>query len=194
MKKLDVGPEFEDSLELSIKERMNFAVKNFRWLFTMSLVLAIIVLMLSLGICYAYWSFYELLQGVPIQAFVENSAAEKAGLEKGDVIMFIDDFKIFTSNDFRMTENNVFAEDGKQSGFYDPGDVVTVTVFREGQNLSFPVTIMPSEDRPEIGMLGIITHFEANIAKAILVSIGNVGIFSAIVSGLFLILALILGF
>ena len=36
-----------------------------------------------------------------------------------------------------------------------PGETVTVTVNRDGQQLEFPVEIMPSPDDPDKGLVGI---------------------------------------
>ena len=86
--------------------------------------------------------FYDAPDGVGIISIIEGSGAEKAGLQKNDVITGIDDIAIITPVDFQKAD-------------LKPGDVVTVTVQRDGQILQLPVEIMPSPDDPDKGLVGI---------------------------------------
>jgi len=86
--------------------------------------------------------FYEAPDGVGIISIIEGSGAEKAGLQKNDVITGIDGIPIITPVDFQKAD-------------LKPGDVVTVTVQRDGQLLQLPVEIMPSPDDPDKGLVGI---------------------------------------
>ena len=86
--------------------------------------------------------FYDAPDGVGIISIIEGSGAEKAGLQKNDVIIGIGDIAIITPVDFQKAD-------------LKPGDVVTVTVQRDGQLLQLPVEIMPSPDDPDKGLVGI---------------------------------------
>ena len=86
--------------------------------------------------------FYDAPDGVGIISIIEGSGAEKAGLQKNDVITGIDDIAIITPMDFQKAD-------------LKPGDIVTVTVQRDGQLLQLPVEIMPSPDDPDKGLVGI---------------------------------------
>jgi len=86
--------------------------------------------------------FYDAPDGVGIISIIEGSGAEKAGLQKNDVITGIDDIAIITPVDFQKAD-------------LKPGDTVTVTVQRDGQLLQLPVEIMPSPDDPDNGLVGI---------------------------------------
>jgi len=86
--------------------------------------------------------FYDAPDGVGIISIIEGSGAEKAGLQKNDVITGINDIAIITPMDFQKAD-------------LKPGDTVTVTVQRDGQLLQLPVEIMPSPDDPDKGLVGI---------------------------------------
>ena len=86
--------------------------------------------------------FYDAPDGVGIISIIEGSGAEKAGLQKNDVITGINGIPIITPVDFQKAD-------------LKPGDVVTVTVQRDGQLLQLPVEIMPSPDDPDKGLVGI---------------------------------------
>jgi len=86
--------------------------------------------------------FYDEPDGVLILSIIEGSGAEKAGLQKDDIITGIQGVPIITPLDFQKVD-------------LKPGNVVTVTVNRDGQQLEFPVEIMPSPDDPYKGLVGI---------------------------------------
>ncbi len=80
--------------------------------------------------------------GVPVISIEPGSGAEKAGLQKDDIITAINGIHIALPQDFAKVN-------------LKPGDTATVTVTRSGQTLQIPVTITPSKDNPQKGMLGI---------------------------------------
>jgi len=86
--------------------------------------------------------FYDEPDGVLILSIIEGSGAEKAGLQKNDIITGIQGVPIITPLDFQKVD-------------LKPGETVTVTVNRDGQQLEFPVEIMPSPDDPDKGLVGI---------------------------------------
>ena len=87
--------------------------------------------------------FYEAPDGVLIISIMEDSGAEKAGLQANDLIMGVNGVVIVTPFDFQKVD-------------LKPGDTATVTVQRDGQQIQLPVEIMPSPDDPERGLIGII--------------------------------------
>lgn len=80
--------------------------------------------------------------GVPIISIEPGSGAEKAGLQKDDIITGINGIHISLPQDFAKVT-------------LKPGDTTTVTLIRSGQNLQVPVVVSPSKDDPSKGMLGI---------------------------------------
>jgi len=86
--------------------------------------------------------FYEAPDGVLIISIIEDSGAEKAGLQKDDVITGINGVVVVTFFDLQKAD-------------LKPGDTVTVTVQRDGQQIQLPVEIMPSPDDPDRGLIGI---------------------------------------
>jgi len=86
--------------------------------------------------------FYESPDGVLILSIIEDSGAEKSGLQPNDIITAINDVRIVTPLDFQKNE-------------LVPGDTVTVSILRDNEELQFPVEIMQSPDDPEIGLIGI---------------------------------------
>ena len=86
--------------------------------------------------------FYDEPDGVLILSIIEGSGAEKAGLQKDDIITGIEGVPIITPLDFQKVD-------------LKPGETVTVTVNRDRQQLEFPVEIMPSPDDPDKGLVGI---------------------------------------
>ncbi len=80
--------------------------------------------------------------GVPIISVEPGSGAEKAGLQKDDMITAINGVHISLPQDFAKVK-------------LKPGDTATVTLTRSGQTLQIPVVTTPSPDDPQKGMLGI---------------------------------------
>ena len=87
--------------------------------------------------------FYEEPDGVLVISIIEGGGAEKAGIQKNDLITGINGVTVITPLDFQKVD-------------LKPGDTVTVTVQRDGQQIQFPVEIMPSPDDPDKGLVGII--------------------------------------
>jgi membrane-associated protease RseP (regulator of RpoE activity) len=85
---------------------------------------------------------YEEPDGVLVLSVIEGSGAEKAGIQPNDIIFAINGIDVRTPLDFQKAE-------------VIPGQTVNVSVLRNGQELEFPVLIMPSEDDPERGLIGI---------------------------------------
>ncbi len=86
--------------------------------------------------------FYNEPLGVPIVSVEPGSGAEKAGLQKDDIITGINGINIALPQDFAKVQ-------------LKPGDTATVTLTRSGQTLQIPVITTPSKDDPQKGMLGI---------------------------------------
>jgi membrane-associated protease RseP (regulator of RpoE activity) len=80
--------------------------------------------------------------GVPIISVEPGSGAEKAGLQKNDIITEINGVHITLPQDFAKVQ-------------LKPGETATVTLTRSGQTLQIPVITTPSKDDPQKGMLGI---------------------------------------
>ena len=86
--------------------------------------------------------FYDAPDGVLVISIIPDSGEEKAGLQSGDLITAINGVVIITPLDFQKID-------------LKPGETVTVTVQRNGQQLQLPVEIMPSPDDPNRGLVGI---------------------------------------
>jgi len=86
--------------------------------------------------------FYDAPDGVLVISIIPDGGAEKAGLQSGDLITAINGVVIITPLDFQKVD-------------LKPGETVTVTVQRNGQQLQLPVEIMPSPDDPNRGLVGI---------------------------------------
>jgi len=86
--------------------------------------------------------FYDAPDGVLVISIIPDSGAEKAGLQSNDLITAINGVVIITPLDFQKID-------------LKPGETVTVTVQRNGQQLQLPVEIMSSPDDPNRGLVGI---------------------------------------
>lgn len=75
-------------------------------------------------------SMYNMPIGVYVTAVTENSAADKAGLKSGDVIVSINDTKVSTS-----------AELTAQKNLYSAGDEITLTFIRNGEENTVSVVL-----------------------------------------------------
>jgi Do/DeqQ family serine protease len=72
----------------------------------------------------------ESLEGVFVAGVLRDGAAERAGIKPGDVILRVNDEKINDVAELQTTINS-----------YNPGDEVTVTVKRNGDEKQFDVTL-----------------------------------------------------
>ena len=88
-------------------------------------------------------AFYELPEGVKVLEIMGGFGAEDAGMAVGDIVTRINDVRIDTAADFQRVE-------------LLPGQTAEISVLRDGQDITFPVDIMPSPDDPERGLMGII--------------------------------------
>lgn len=79
------------------------------------------------------------IKGVLIEGFSERSAAKSAGIQKGDIITSINNASIRN-----------FAELQIQLNKYRPGDKISVTVDRNGNDRSFNVELKNDEGNTEI--------------------------------------------
>jgi len=87
-------------------------------------------------------SFSDAPDGGLIISIIPDNVAEKAGLQSGDLITAINGVVIINPLDFQKID-------------LKPGETVTVTVQRNGQQLQLPVEIMSSPDDPNRGLVGI---------------------------------------
>jgi membrane-associated protease RseP (regulator of RpoE activity) len=86
--------------------------------------------------------FYESSNGMMVTSLIEGGGAEQAGIHANDIIINVDSVKIITFMDLQKAD-------------LKPGQKVDVTVLRDGQEITFPVSIMASPDDPEQGLIGI---------------------------------------
>lgn len=77
----------------------------------------------------------EMENGVEILKVNKNSAAEEAGLKKGDIITNINGIEVFTTNDVTT------ALDGKKEG-----ETIDIAYLRNGSTYKTPVTLKQSSD------------------------------------------------
>jgi membrane-associated protease RseP (regulator of RpoE activity) len=91
-------------------------------------------------------SFYEEAEdGVLVLSLIDGGGAQQAGIQENDVIIKINDINIASAIDL-------------QKNPLEPGEMVNVTILRDGSQVVFPVTIMASPDDPERGLIGIMRN------------------------------------
>ena len=86
--------------------------------------------------------FYESPEGVTVMSVIEGGGAEQAGIHANDIITNVDSIRIISFIDLQKSD-------------LKPGQTVDVTILRDGQEITFPVSIMASPDDPERGLIGI---------------------------------------
>lgn len=74
-------------------------------------------------------------QGVLVQNVLKGGAGDEAGVKTGDVILSVDGKEVNAANQLQLI-----------IGSHKPGDQVTLSVFRDGKNISIPVKLKPRED------------------------------------------------
>ncbi|MFB1003360.1 MAG: PDZ domain-containing protein, partial [Bacteroidia bacterium] len=79
------------------------------------------------------------LAGVYIPAVVEDGSADKAGIEKGDVILKINGVTVNKSSGLQ-----------EQISKYHPGDRVEISIIREGKDKVITATLLSKEGEKEI--------------------------------------------
>ena len=72
---------------------------------------------------------YDIKEGVFVYSVEEGKAAQKAGLQMGDVITKVDDHDIKTMEDLTAVKKQ-----------YSAGDTVTLTVYRAGETITVELT------------------------------------------------------
>jgi len=91
-------------------------------------------------------SFYEEAEdGVLVLSVIDGGGAQQAGIQENDVIIKINDINIASAIDL-------------QKNPLEPGEMINVTILRDGSQVVFPVTIMASPDDPERGLIGIMRN------------------------------------
>lgn len=73
---------------------------------------------------------YGLPQGAAVQSVTEGGPAEKAGLQRGDIITGANDTEITSSNDLVSLVRKMAV-----------GDILNVTVYRQGQTMNLAITV-----------------------------------------------------
>lgn len=73
---------------------------------------------------------YGIPAGAEVLAVLENSCAEKGGLQEGDIITAVGDTAVSSSSELQSAVKN-----------YRAGDTVTFTVYRNGETLSLQLTL-----------------------------------------------------
>lgn len=80
---------------------------------------------------------YNIPKGVYVYEVEKDSPADKAKLQKGDVITKIADREVKTVNELNKIRNT-----------YNIGDTVTLTVYRNGEEMQINVTLEEQKDEP----------------------------------------------
>lgn len=82
-----------------------------------------------------YSQFYQLPEGVYVQSVTPNGAAAVADIHPGDIITAIDDFLVQCGNDLEQAIS-----------FFSAGEECLVTIFRDQEYLTLPITLEESAD------------------------------------------------
>ncbi len=80
-------------------------------------------------------SMYNLPMGAYVRAFADDSAAEKAGVQVGDVIVAANGIEITTTDELNQIKNE-----------YAAGDTITLTVIRNGKEIEIDVVLQEQVD------------------------------------------------
>ena len=86
----------------------------------------------------AYSRYLNIPMGVYVQSIQKDSAAEKAGLQIGDVIIDIEGEAVKTAEELNKVKNN-----------YKAGDKITITVTRAGEDISMDLILQESSEHKE---------------------------------------------
>lgn len=108
----------------------------------------------------------EVIEGAYVNSFAANSAAKVAGLKEGDVIVKINETPIRSSSALIETV-----------GSHRPGDKLSVTVNRDGKEITYPVVLknlagneeaVKREEKSDVQALGVVLQdVEAKELKAL---------------------------
>ncbi|HBB19004.1 MAG TPA: peptidase S1 [Ruminococcus sp.] len=83
----------------------------------------------------AYSSYLGMPMGVLVQSVQEDSAAEMAGMKKGDIIIDVEGTPIKTGQELNKVKNQ-----------YKAGDTITITVYRSGEDVELEVTLQEAHN------------------------------------------------
>ena len=86
----------------------------------------------------AYSRYLNIPMGIYVQSVQKDSAAEKAGLQIGDVIIDIEGEAVKTAEELNKVKNN-----------YKAGDKITITVTRAGEDISMDLILQESSEHKE---------------------------------------------
>jgi len=86
--------------------------------------------------------------GVAVTEIIEDTPAEEAGLQKGDIISAIDGQRVYSFNDI-ITERDK----------HEPGDKFTITYARNGQTLTVDATFKSCETK-DISFIDLLENME----------------------------------
>lgn len=81
------------------------------------------------------------LSGVYIDEIVAGGSAEKAGIQKGDIITSIQNKPVNGKSELMETISQL-----------SPGDIVTVSILRDGKQIDLPVTLISETNNTEIAI------------------------------------------
>jgi len=93
--------------------------------------------------------------GVYINEVAKGSAAEKAGVKGGDILIRID-----------STKTNSFAVLQEAISQFRPGDTSTLTILREGKELKLPLTFLDTASATGTAVEGGVAFYGATITEA----------------------------
>jgi len=89
----------------------------------------------STNVTEAYSRYFNIPMGLYVKSVTEGSAAEKAGIMIGDIIIGIEGEAITTSADLKRIVNK-----------YKAGDTITITVERSGEDIDIPLTLQDAAE------------------------------------------------
>jgi serine protease Do len=91
--------------------------------------------------------YYQLTEGIYIVEIERGSAADKAGLQVKDIITAVDGEKTLTIEELNARKNTL-----------KPGDVMTLTVVRNGREITVRLTLqeeLPTDYKPTSSRSGV---------------------------------------
>ncbi|MCX6243733.1 MAG: Do family serine endopeptidase [Bacteroidetes bacterium] len=75
------------------------------------------------------------VRGVYVQKIVEGGAAEKAGMKKGDIILQVQGMPVNSKSEMQEIITQ-----------HSPGDKMDLTVYRDGQQMTIPITLLSENE------------------------------------------------
>ncbi len=104
-------------------------------------------------------------KGVLVQGIVKGGAGEEAGIKAGDVILSVDGREVNAANELQAI-----------IGSKHPGDVVKLTVFRDGSTFDKEVTLKPRGDENQNQAIQNMSKDKSNESEVASKSIQSLGI------------------